>query len=36
MKILLLGANGCLGKQFQILFKSKKIILEITATSIKK
>tara|TARA_B100002019_G_scaffold293389_1_gene320679 strand:+ start:14923 stop:15768 length:846 start_codon:yes stop_codon:yes gene_type:complete len=25
MKILLLGANGCLGKQFQVLFKSKKI-----------
>ena len=25
MKILLLGANGCLAKQFQILFKSKKI-----------
>lgn len=25
MKILLLGANGSLGKQFQILFKSKKV-----------
>ena len=25
MKILLLGANGALGRQFQILFKSKKL-----------
>ena len=31
MKILLLGANGSLGKQFQILFKSKKVsFLKVT------